>query len=146
MFLYLLTVLTTILLGLALARGFLNRRFEQFSEKTGFVNKGLYRIILGLVSILIGFINLFPTYGDFSNIPDIPVLGELLPSLAGIGGGVLLLLEYSRSRKSIAKAEATKPAGEVSPKSHLKAYLNIVGLASIIIGILHAVFPKVPLL
>ena len=139
--LYLLTVLTTILLGHALARGFLNRRFEQFSERTGFVNKGLYRIILGLVSILIGLINLFSPYTG-----GIPVLEDLLPSLAGIGGGVLLLLEYSRNRKSIAKAEATKPAEELSSKSHLKAYLNIVGLASIIIGILHAVFPKVPLL
>ncbi|CAD7838800.1 hypothetical protein S1OALGB6SA_2358 [Olavius algarvensis spirochete endosymbiont] len=135
--LYLLTVLTNILVGFALAREFISARFERFSEHTNFMNNGLYRIVLVAASILIGFINLFSIYPE-----DIAVLGDLLPSLAGIVAGILLLVDYLRNR--IAKTETTEIAEEVEQNS--APYLSIVGIGSVIIGILHAVFPKAPLL
>ena len=137
--LYLLTVLTTVLAGLALATGFLSDRFERFSDYTDFMGNSVYRIILGAVSILIGIINLFPSYTG-----DIAILGDLLPSLAGIVTGILLLSEYFSSRKGEDDSKTVGLADKVEKISG--PYLTIVGIASVIIGILHAVIPRLPLL
>ena len=137
--LYLLTVLTNVLAGLALATGFLTDRFERFSEYTDFMSNGVYRIVLALVSLLIGFINLFPTYSG-----DIAVLGDLLPSLAGIATGILLITEYLSSRKSEDESKTFELAEKVEKFSG--PYLTIVGVASVVIGVLHAILPKLPLL
>ncbi|MCK5736966.1 MAG: hypothetical protein KAH21_10830 [Spirochaetaceae bacterium] len=137
--LYLLTVLTNVLAGLALATGFLSERFERFSDYTDFMGNSVYRIILAAVSLLVGIINLFPTYTD-----DIAVLGDLLPSLAGIITGILLITEYLSSRKSGNESKTTGLAEKVEKIS--APYLTIVGIASVIIGILHAVIPRLPLL
>lgn len=137
--LYLLTVLTTILSGAALASGFLSERFERFSEYTEFMTNSLYRVILGAVSLLVGIINLFKTYPG-----DIGFLGELFPSLAGIIAGILLLVEFMNARKEDDESKASEIAGKVGQFSG--PYLTIVGVASVVIGILHAVLPRLPLL
>lgn len=137
--LYLLTVLTNVLAGLALATGFLTERFERFSEYTDFMSNSVYRIVLALLSLLIGFINLFPTYSG-----DIAVLGDLFPSLAGIATGILLLTEYMSSRKSEDESKTVELAEKVEKLSG--PYLTIVGVTSVVIGILHAILPKLPLL
>ena len=137
--LYLLTVLTNILAGLALATGFLTERFERFSEYTDFMGNAVYRIVLAFLSVLVGIINLFPTYSG-----DIAVLGELFPSLAGIVTGILLFTEYISSRKKEDESKTAELADKVEKFSG--PYLTIVGIASIIIGILHAILPKLPLL
>jgi len=130
------------LAGHALAGKFLHARFERFSGKNSFVDNGLYRMILAVVSIVIGLINLFPTRPG-----DIAILGELLPSSAGIVAGVLLLLEYSRSRRDTAKTKDTELAEKVEKIAGPPvSYLSAVGIGSMIIGILHAMFPKIPLL
>jgi len=127
-------------MGHALAREFVGSRFKRFSGRTGFVNNGPYRMILGVLCVLIGLINLFPVRAG-----EIAVLGNLLPSLTGIVGGVLLLSEYARSRKSTEKKDKISEIAEEVEKIS-SPYLNIFGIGSIIIGVLHAVFPKVPLL
>lgn len=137
--LYLLTVLTNVLAGLALATGFLTERFERFSEYTDFMSNTVYRIVLALISLLIGIINLFPTYSG-----DIAVLGDLFPSLAGIVTGVLLITEYLSSRKNEDESKTVELAEKVEKFSG--PYLTIVGVASVVIGILHAILPKLPLL
>lgn len=137
--LYLLTVLTNILAGLALASGFLTERFERFSEYTDFMVNPVYRIVLAGVSILIGIINLFTSYPG-----DIAVIGDLLPSLAGIITGVLLVTEFITSRKTEDEDKATEIAEKVGAFSG--PYLTIVGVSSVVIGILHAVLNKLPLL
>ena len=137
--LYLLTVLTTILSGAALASGFLSERFERFSEYTEFMANTVYRVILGSLSILIGFINLFKTYEG-----DIGVLGELFPSLAGLTAGILLLVEFVNARRGEDESKAAEIAGKVG--SFSGPYLTIVGVAAVVIGVLHAILPKLPLL
>lgn len=137
--LYLLTVLTNVLAGLALATGFLTERFERFSEYTDFMGNSVYRIVLAALSLLIGIINLFPTYSG-----DMAVLGELFPSLAGIVTGILLITEYISSRKREDESKTAELAEKVEKFS--SPYLTIVGIASVIIGILHAILPKLPLL
>jgi len=137
--LYLFTVLTNILAGHALASGFLNARFKNASKHTGFAKNGLYRMILGAVSVLIGIINLFPNYPG-----DIAILGDLLPSIGGIAGGILLWAEYIRDRRSVAKTKTTEIAEKVDKVS--APHLNVIGLSLVLIGILHAFFVQVSLL
>ncbi len=137
--LYLLTVLTTVLAGLALATGFLSDRFERFSEYTDFMGNSVYRIVLGGVSVLVGIINLFPSYSG-----DIAILGDLLPSLAGIVTGILLIAEYFSSRRTEEDSKTVDIAEKVEKISG--PYLTIVGISSVIIGILHAIIPRLPLL
>jgi hypothetical protein len=137
--LYLLTVLTNVLAGLALATGFLSERFERFSEYTDFMGNSVYRIVLAVISLLIGIINLFPTYTG-----DIAVLGELFPSVAGIVTGILLITEYISTRKGEDESKTAELAEKVEKISG--PYLTIVGIASVVIGILHAILPKLPLL
>jgi len=125
--------------GHALARDFLGSRFERFSKYTSFVGSSRYRAVLAVVSILIGLINLFPTYSG-----NTAVLGDFLPSLAGIGVGIMLLMELSKSRKGAAKTGSAEAAEETEKISG--PFSNIVGVCSIIIGLLHAILPRVPLL
>jgi hypothetical protein len=137
--LYLLTVLTNVLAGLALASGFLSDRFERFGEYTDFMSNSVYRLVLASISVLIGIINLFPTYQG-----DIAVLGELFPSLVGIATGILLIAEFLNQRKGEEENKASDIAEKVEKISG--PYLTAVGIASIIIGVLHAILPKLPLL
>ncbi len=133
---YLLTVLTTILTGLALASDFLTQRFERYSEYTDFMENSVYRIILGALTILVGVINLFPNYEG-----NVAVLGDLLPSLMGIAGGVLLIAGFLSKEKR----EEARKAAEIAEKveQFSKPYLAVVGISSVLIGILHAILPKV---
>ena len=136
--LYLLTVLTNILAGLALAGVFLSERFERFGEYTDFMSNSWYRVILGAISLLVAVINFFPAYEG-----DIAILGELLPSLAGLATGILLLAEFVNSRRTEDANKTVEIAEKVETFSG--PYLTVVGIASVIIGILHAVLPKQPL-
>ena len=137
--LYLFTVLSTVLAGLALASGFMSKRFERFSEYTDFMANAVYRVILAGVSILVGIINLFPSYDG-----DLAIIGDLLPSLAGIITGILLVAEFITDRKGEERDKAAELAEKV--ESFSGPYLTIVGLSSVVIGILHAVLNKLPLL
>ncbi|PIE04797.1 MAG: hypothetical protein CSA76_02330 [Spirochaetales bacterium] len=133
---YLLTVLTTILAGLALAGEFLTKRFERYSEYTDFMANPVYRILLGAMTILIGIINLFPNYEG-----NVLILGDLLPSLIGIAGGILLIAEFLSKQKETEVKKAAELAEKVEKFS--SPYLTIVGISSVLIGILHAILPKV---
>lgn len=137
--LYLLTVLTTILAGSALASGFLSERFERFSEHTEFMANTVYRVILGSLTILIGIINLFKTYEG-----DIAVLGELFPSIAGIVTGLILLAEFINKRREDDDTKTAEIADKVEKFSG--PYLTVIGVATVVIGVLHAILPKLPLL
>ena len=137
---YLLTVITTLLAGLALASGFLSERFPRFSDFTEFTANTTYRLILGTLTLLIGIINAFSTYPG-----DIPVLGELFPSLAGLAAGILLIVQFITSKSpSGSESKAADLADRVERFSG--PYTAIVGLAVIIVGILHAALPELPLL
>ena len=137
--LYLLTVLTNILAGLALAGSFLTERFERFADYTDFMSNTIYRVILGVVTLLVGLINLFNTYPG-----DIPVLGDLFPSLSGIVAGTLLIVAFVNKRRVDNANKASDLAEKLEKIS--APYLAVVGIASVIIGVLNALVPKLPLL
>jgi len=137
--LYLLTVLSTVLTGVALAVDFLAKRYEGIAGNINFTKNAGFRLILGVVAILVGFVNLFKTYEN-----DIAIIGDLLPSLAGLLGGILLISGYVSSHKADDSSESGGLAGKVERFS--APYLTIIGVSSVIIGILHAILPRLPVL
>ena len=137
---YLLTVLTTLLAGLALAAGFLAERFPRISDFTEFTANAVYRLIVGVLSLLIGVINAFSTYPG-----DIAVLGELFPSLAGLTAGILLIVQFITSKSD--EGSASRAADLADRVERFSGpYTAAVGLAVMIVGILHAILPELPLL
>jgi hypothetical protein len=99
----------------------------------------MYRVVLAGVSILVGIINLFNTYEG-----DIGFIGDLLPSLSGIITGILLIAEFVSERRDGAEDKAAELAEKVG--SFSGPYLTIVGVSAIVIGILHAVLVRLPIL
>ncbi len=134
--LYLLTVLTNVLAGLALSNGFLSKKFTRFSEYMDFMMNKPYRVIVGVLSLIVAIINLFRTYPG-----DIPVISELLPSLTGIVAGILLIVEFKDSSLIEEAGKSVEVMEKVQKFS--KPYLTIVGLLALLAGILHAVIPTV---
>jgi hypothetical protein len=73
-----------------------------------------------------------------SSVPgDIPVLGDLLPALAGFITGFILLFEYYRGRTSVESEKARRLEGL------LAKHKKWLGFFSIAVAGLHFLFPTV---
>lgn len=134
--LYLLTVLTNVLAGLALSSGFLSRKLVRFSDYTEFMMNKAYRIIVGGLTLIVAVINLFSNHTG-----DVAVLGELFPTLTGLVAGVLLIIEFWSEHKE--SEEGKSPDAVERIQNFSKPYLTIIGLLTVLVGILHAVIPTV---
>jgi hypothetical protein len=135
--LYLLTVLANILAGLTLSSTYFSEKFPQFSDFSGFMSNQTYRLILAIISIIVGIANIFPTYEG-----DIVFFGELLPFIAGVTAGILLLVDFVSTRQDLNMGKTAEIADKVERIS--KPYLTIVGIIVVIIGMVHALIPQVP--
>lgn len=101
------------------------RRTSLFESKT-------FRLVLGILTGLTGilkFVSVIKT--------DVPVVGDLLPALIGIAGSFCLLLEYYINAATI---EVTMPD---AIKRIFVKNSNIIGFLSIVIAVLHFIFPTV---
>ena len=91
--------------------------------------------MVGLISILVGFVKLFSPYGG------IVILGDLLPSFAGLMGGASILLEFYA---------ITTSAPDFELDDRLKAiFINsrkYIGVLCFITALLHFILPKIIIL
>ena len=71
---------------------------------------------------------------------DIPVIGDLVPALAGLAGGAALLVEYYVSSSA---ADSTIPDNIQTVFIDSRKY---IGVFCLLAGLLHFVFPQVMLL
>lgn len=94
-----------------------------------------FRLIVGILCVLVGLMKLLSvTQGD------VPVVGDLLPALAGIAGGFCVLLAFYQESSSI---DITSMPVIESIFIGGKKY---IGIFCLVAGILHFIFPKVLLL
>lgn len=91
-----------------------------------------FRLVLGILTGVTGFFKLLTAVRG-----DVPVIGDLLPALAGLAGGFTLLYEFYRSRST-------------EDDSHLPAFFQkivaskkYVGIACLLAAVLHFLFPTV---
>lgn len=90
------------------------------------------RLVLGILTAVTGFFKLLTVIRG-----DIPVIGDLIPALAGLAAGTVLLYEFYRSRTHI---EEDSLPSILLFIVHSDKY---IGIAAIISSVLHFFFPYV---
>jgi hypothetical protein len=130
---YLLTILFNAVSGYVLAF-----RKEELQGENNFsfsFDNEVFRLILGAASIFTGLLKILsPVAGN------IPVIGDLVPALANLGGGFILVFGYYRNRTTV-RSEAVEKLGDIIDKNR-----KIAGFVSIGAAVLHFVFYSVPFL
>jgi hypothetical protein len=93
-----------------------------------------FRLVLGILSAVTGLLKLLsPVEGD------IPVVGDIIPAIAGMITGLLLLFDYYHGRSFFEE-------GDSKMKAIITGNRRWIGFAAIIIAALHFIFPRVLLL
>ena len=97
-----------------------------------FLEDSSFRLVLGILMVLTGLMKLLSPIQY-----DVPVVGDLIPSLAGIAGGISILLEWYKNKSTLALS-----LPEVLEKLFVdgRKYLGIFCIAA---GVLHFIFPRV---
>jgi len=104
-------------------------RLKEVLEDRGF------KFSLGILSLIIGLFKILtPTTGD------IPVVGDLIPAVTGIVLGGVLLLEFFRTKSDVSSEAISKIEGAVAQNR------KFIGIAGIVVGILHFLMPAVPII
>jgi hypothetical protein len=130
---YLLSVLTILLSGVALAFDRLQQALPGFSLFNGeTLSQPTFRLVLGAVTILVGFFQFLTVAPG-----DIPVVGDLIPALTGIVLGGILGIEYYRGKSTVENPFIEKLDGVL-----VKNGSNF-GIIGIVIALLHFLFHSV---
>ena len=91
-----------------------------------------FRLVLGILTCITGFFKLLTAVRG-----DVPVIGDLLPALAGLAGGFTLLYEFYKTRSTI--DEESLP----SVVQKIVAGKRYIGISCLIAAVLHFLFPTV---
>jgi len=91
-----------------------------------------FRLVLGILTGVVGFFKFLTVVRG-----DVPVVGDLLPALAGLVGSFMLLYEFYRSRNDM---ETENGSAFVRSVMSSKRY---IGIACIAVAVLHFLFPVV---
>lgn len=130
---YFLSVLLNLVTGLILL--FSDREdLEVLTDAkiSSIVRDETFRLVLGILTAITGFFKLLTTVRG-----DVPVIGDLLPALAGLAGGFILLYEFYRLRSTL--DETTLPKLMYTIISSKK----YVGIICLVAACLHFLFPTV---
>ena len=136
---YLLTVVSTIVAGLALSSDYLGTKSEFFGSFRFLRQNRSIQISAGLATSVIGVLKLiFRSPGE-----RVVIAGDLLPAFAGIILGIILIGEAFRQHP---KAEGEPEKVEKSVEKVTEAimpYRVPVGIAGVVVGLLHFIFPRI---
>lgn len=97
-----------------------------------FLGDKTLQLVVGILSLLTGLMKLLSPIQY-----DIPVVGDLIPSLAGLVAGAVLLLDWYQERSEV---ELPLPEALRAVYDGGRKYL---GIFCIIAAVLHFVFPRV---
>ncbi|MFO8064147.1 MAG: hypothetical protein ACQETQ_06055 [Spirochaetota bacterium] len=130
---YLLSVLTNILAGVALSVGGMDEKLHLSSvfNKELMQNDG-FRFGLGIVTFVVGFFKLLSVSEG-----DVPVVGDIVPAISGLVLGLILLLQYYRSRSNVSSPFVDKIDNIFGKNS------AVFGTVGILIGVLHFLLHRV---
>lgn len=130
---YLLSVVMNIIAGIVLSAGFIDERVSFVSGmKNYFDGKPGVRLTIGVITFIVGFFKLLSvTRGD------VPVVGDLLPAVAGLVMGIALFLDYYKSRSDVSSSFVD------GMEKLLLKNRNVIGIAGIVIGVVHFLLPRV---
>ncbi|MDR1324736.1 MAG: hypothetical protein LBK00_01720 [Treponema sp.] len=126
---YFLSIVCNALAGYALTRT--TDDLDDSKPQSSFtlsVRNPTFRLLLGLLSSVTGLFKLL-------SATDLPVAGDLIPALTGIGGGVLLFYDYYANTSTL-KIES-KLGSFLAEKNTKKGF----GVWSCAVAALHFLFP-----
>lgn len=97
-----------------------------------FLGDKTLQLVVGILSVLTGLMKLLSPIQY-----DVPVVGDLIPSMAGLVAGAVLLLDWYQERSAV-----SLPLPEVVQNIYTggRTYL---GIFCIIAAVLHFIFPRV---
>ena len=136
---YLLSVVSTVVAGLALSSDYLGKKSDFFASFRFLRRNRSVQITAGLVTAVIGVLKLiFRSPGE-----RIYVAGDLLPAAAGIILGVILIGEAFRQhpKEGTEQEKVGKSVEKVTEA--IMPYRVPVGIAGAVVGLLHFLFPGV---
>ena len=132
---YLLSIVINALAGYLLISGD-SEGVPEF--KSGFSLKDeTFRFIVGILAVVTGLFKLLL----LSTPDDVPVIGDLVPALAGFLSGFIMIFEYYRNRTTMESTEQTEKIDRLLIQNK-----KIIGVAALIAAALHFIFPGALLL
>jgi hypothetical protein len=136
---YLLSVVSTVVAGLALSSDYLGKKSDFFASFGYLRQKRSVQITAGLITAVIGVLKLIFR----SPRETVVVVGDLLPAAAGIILGIILIGEAFRQHPAEA-AEQEKVGKSVEKVTRaIMPYRVPVGIAGAVIGLVHFLFPGI---
>ena len=93
-------------------------------------------LVTGILSLLTGLVKIFSPIGG-----KLPVIGDLIPAVAGVICGLVLLFGFYRRRTSIIDSEQTQKIDGI-----LAGNKRLLGGVAFVVAALHFLFPGVPLI
>lgn len=129
---YFLSVLLNVVGGYALLAQDSPDKGTKFDGVKAFLKDPTVRLILGVLSLIVGFFKLLTVMRG-----DIPIVGDFLPAVAGLASGFSLLLEFYRGNSKV-----TTDTLEKMEKIFI-SNRRIVGTATMVIGFIHFLFASV---
>lgn len=102
------------------------------NSKGTFFDDMTFRLVVAILSGLVGILKLLSTIQN-----DVPVIGDLIPALAGLAACFALLVEYYIQKSTTeVKLPSVLNTVFISGRKYL-------GIFCIIAGVLHFIFPRV---
>ena len=134
--LYMLSILSLLCAGLILSSDFLAERMEWLSGLKDLAEQRNLRIGVGIAAGIVGILKLIVRAPG----ETVPVAGDLLPALAGIALGGLLLADTFRVSRDDEPAAVDKVTNAVMP------YRTPIGLGGIVVALVHFLLPSLTIL
>jgi hypothetical protein len=128
---YLLSVVANIVAGLTLAGDWLSQKVSFLASFNTLRENRTAQTVLAIVTAVVGVVKLIV----LSPGEHVPVVGDILPALAGVALGAIMLIEVHRLR-----VEGRSEPLERLSKTVL-TYRVPVGIAGAVIGFLHFLVP-----
>ncbi len=128
---YFLSVATLLVGGMLAASGFISRRVPALIGVAEIAEHQSVVMTVGILAALVGVVKFFVRApGD-----TVPVAGDLLPAVTGIVLGVVLIISVA-TRGPATEEDFSRP-----PKRSIVTYRDPIGLAAMVVGLLHFLFP-----
>ena len=136
---YLLAVVSTVVAGLALSSDYLGKKSEFFASFRFLRRNRSIQITAGLITAVIGVLKLiFRSPGE-----RVAVVGDLLPALVGIILGVILIGEAFRQHPAEGPEQEKVGKSVEKVTEAIMPYRVPVGIAGVVVGLVHFLFPTV---
>jgi len=129
---YFLSIALNALVGYILAFGKEEAEGEALSLN---LDSETTRLLIGVLAAVTGFLKILSPVEN-----NILVVGDLVPALAGLGGGFILAFEFYRRRKTVYSAAADRVENFIAKNRKIAGFVCL-GAAAI-----HLIFFSIPLL